>query len=163
MTTERSDAPTEPRGGPPSTTDDPPPGAHSLDAWRMVRTMLDDMTAMVQAEAETELELVEGLRVLGRVTALCSELSLDVDVEAPWFFRMNTEARYVGGPNPDGAYHLAMIDGHHRYRISGSRGTGARHRSTRHTVLERHGGEHLARVHRRPSPSELTHQRDGRD
>jgi hypothetical protein len=104
-------------------SDDPPLAAQSLDAWRLVRTMLDDMTALVQAEAETELELVEGLRVLGRVTALCAELSLDVDVEAPWFFSMNSEARYVGGPDPNGAYHLAMIDGHHRYRISGTRGT----------------------------------------
>lgn len=95
----------------------------SRDAWRQVRTMLDEMTAMVEATAETELELVEGLRVLGRVTALSSELSLDVDAEAPWFFSMNTEARYVGGPNPDGAYHLAMIDGRHRYRVSGTRGT----------------------------------------
>jgi hypothetical protein len=95
----------------------------SLEAWRQVRTMLDDMTAMVEATAETELELIEGLRVLGRVTALSSELSLDVDAEAPWFFSMNTEARYVGGPAPDGAYHLAMIDGRHRYRVSGNRGT----------------------------------------
>ncbi len=106
----------------------PPPhaapiAARSLEAWGMVRRMLDDMTAMVCAQAETELELLEGLRVLGRVTALCSEVSLDVDVEAPWFFSMNSEVRYVGGPNPDGAYHLAMIDGRHRYRISGSCGT----------------------------------------
>ena len=121
MTTEHAGAPMDPGGGRASTTRDSPPAARSLDAWRRVRTMLDDMTAMVQAE--TELELVEGLRVLGRVTALCAELSLDVDVEAPWFFSMNTEARYVGGPNPDGAYHLAMIDGRHRYRISGSRGS----------------------------------------
>jgi Protein of unknown function (DUF1214) len=97
--------------------------SQSLDAWRSVRTMLDDMTAMVEADAETELELLEGLRVLGRVTALCAELSLDVDVEAPWFFSMNTPARFVGGPNPDGAYHLAMIDGQHRYRVRGVRGT----------------------------------------
>lgn len=97
--------------------------SQSHDAWRMVRTMLDDMTAMVQADAETELELVEGLRVLGRVTGLCAELSLDVDVEAPWFFSMNTPARFVGGPNPDGAYHLAMIDGRYRYRVRGMRGT----------------------------------------
>ncbi len=61
--------------------------------------------------------------MLGRVTALCSELSLDVDPEAPWFFSMNSEARMVGGPNPDGEYHLAMIDGRHRYRITGQRGT----------------------------------------
>jgi hypothetical protein len=98
-------------------------GSASLDAWRTVATMLDDMTTMVTELAETEMELVEGLRVLGRVTALCAELSLDVDVEAPWFFSMNSEARYVGGPNPDGEYHLAMIDGHHRYRVSGRRET----------------------------------------
>jgi hypothetical protein len=85
--------------------------------------MLDDMAAMVRSEAETELELVEGFRVLGRVTALCAELSLDTDPEAPWFFSMNTEARFVGGPNPDGEYHLGMIDGRHRYRVSGQRGT----------------------------------------
>ena len=83
--------------------------------------MLGDMTAMVEETAETELELLEGLRTLGRITALCAELSLDVDAEAPWFFSMNSESRYVGGPNPDGAYHLAMIEGRHRYLVSGKR------------------------------------------
>lgn len=99
------------------------PGA--LEAWGFVRQMLDDMTAMVVEDAETELELLEGLRVLGRITALCSELSLDVDVESPWFFPMTTEARLVGGPNPDGEYQLAMISGTHRYRVRGVRGTSA--------------------------------------
>jgi hypothetical protein len=36
---------------------------------------------------------------------------------------MNTEARLIGGPNPDGEYFLAMIDGRHRYRVRGHRGT----------------------------------------
>jgi hypothetical protein len=98
-------------------------GAQALEAWAFVRQMLEEMTTMVTAESETELELLEGLRVLGRVTALCSELSLDVDPQAPWFFSMNSEARLVGGPNPDGEYHLAMIDGRRRYRITGERGT----------------------------------------
>jgi hypothetical protein len=102
---------------------DEPRAAASLEAWALVRKMLDDMTTMVCEDAETELELVEGLRMLGRVTALCSELSLDVDAEIPWFFPMNSEARYVGGPNPDGEYQLAMIDGRHRYRVRGTRGT----------------------------------------
>jgi len=95
----------------------------SLEAWRFVRQMLDDLTASVEADAETELELLEGLRVLGRATALCSELSLDVDSEKPWFFSMNTPARLIGGPNPDGEYFLGMIDGRHRYRVGGTRGT----------------------------------------
>lgn len=98
-------------------------GTRSLEAWALVRQMLDDMLVMVRDDAETELELLEGLRMLGRVTALCSELSLDVDHATPWFFDMNTEARFVGGPNPDGAYRLGMIDGRRRYRLVGSRGT----------------------------------------
>jgi hypothetical protein len=87
--------------------------------------MLDDLTTAVEEDAETELELLEGLRVLARATALCAELSLDIDVAAPWFFPMNTEARMIGGPAPDGEYYLAMVDGRHRYRIRGTRGTTA--------------------------------------
>ena len=98
-------------------------GRATEEGWALVRTMLDDMADMVRSEAQTELELVEGFRVLGRVTALCAELSLDVDPEQPWFFPMSTEVRLVGGPNPDGEYHLGMIDGRHRYRVTGSRGT----------------------------------------
>ena len=93
------------------------------EAWALVRTMLDDMTAMVEADAETELELLDGLRVLARITALCSEISVDVDPDRPWFFSMNTEVRYVGGPNPDGVYLLAMVDGRRRYRVRGHRGS----------------------------------------
>jgi hypothetical protein len=100
-------------------------GPLALEGWRLVRQMLDDLTASITAEAETEQELLEGLRVLARATALCSELSLDVDADAPWFFSMNTEARLIGGPNPDGEYFLAMIDGRHRYRVRGQRGTTA--------------------------------------
>jgi hypothetical protein len=97
--------------------------ALATEGWKLVRRMLDDLTAMVETTAETELELLEGLRVLGRTTALCSELSLDVDADAPWFFSMNTPARLIGGPNPDGEYFLAMIRGSRRYRVRGTRGT----------------------------------------
>ena len=97
----------------------------ALEGWRLVRQMIDDLTRSVEAEAETELELLEGIRVLARATALCSELSVDVDADAPWFFSMNTEARSIGGPTPDGEYFLAMIDGRHRYRVRGLRGTSA--------------------------------------
>jgi len=98
-------------------------GAATTEAWTLVRSMLDDMATMVEAESETELELLEGYRALGRVTALAAEVSLDVDPDLPWFFPMNSPARMVGGPNPDGAYHLAMIDGSRRYRVRGTRRT----------------------------------------
>ncbi len=97
----------------------------TIAGWELVRRMLDDLTLSIETQAETELELLEGLRVLGRATALCSELSLDVDAEWPWFFNMNSPVRLIGGPNPDGEYSLAMIDGHHRYRVHGARGTSA--------------------------------------
>jgi hypothetical protein len=97
----------------------------SLEAFELVRTMLTSMTETVVADAETELELLEGLRVLGRVTALASEVSLDGLPDAPWFFSMDTPARYVGGPNPDGEYYLAMLDGTRGYRVRGRRGTSA--------------------------------------
>ncbi len=95
----------------------------ALEAWQFVRQMLDDLTKSVEADAENELELLEGLRVLARATALCSELSLDIDHASPWFFSMNTPTRLIGGPAPDGEYFLAMIDGHHRYRLHGHRGS----------------------------------------
>jgi len=100
-------------------------GPLALEAWGLVRQMLDDLTQTITSDAETELELLEGLRVLARTTALASEISLDVDPASPWFFSMNTEVRYLGGPAPDGEYFLAMIDGRRRYRVSGNRGTTA--------------------------------------
>jgi len=85
--------------------------------------MLDDMAAMIHEDAESELEIVEGYRVLARTAALCSEISLDIDHARPWFFPMTTEVRYLAAPNPDGEYYLCMIDGAHRYRVTGNRGS----------------------------------------
>lgn len=87
--------------------------------------MLGEMTEAVRTDAEDERELLEGLRVIARIAALCSELSVDADVDMPWFFDMCTPARMVGGPNPDGKYYLAMIRGDCSYRVTGNRGTTA--------------------------------------
>jgi hypothetical protein len=72
--------------------------AQATEAWAFVRSVLDDMTAMVRDDAETPEEELEGLRVLARVTALCAELSVDVDPELPFAFPMSTPLRQVGGP-----------------------------------------------------------------
>ena len=132
---------------------DPELTPQALEAWGFVRQMLDDMTAMVVEDAETELELLEGLRVLGRVTALCSELSLDVDVESPWFFPMYSEARLIGGPNPDGEYQLAMISGAHRYRVSGRAGHVRLPRAPGARRRRPHAATHgRLRIRHRPAP-----------
>lgn len=97
----------------------------ALESWAFVQKILADITESVRSDAENERELLEGLRVVARVTALCSELSVDADPDAPWFFDMCTPARMIGGPNPDGGYYLAMIRGDRAYRVSGHRGTTA--------------------------------------
>src|SRR4051794_34818371 len=97
----------------------------TTQAWAFVQKMIGDITGVIAADAENERELLEGLGVISRVTALCSELSVESDPELPWFFDMCSPTRVVGGPNPDGRYLLAMIRGDRSYRVTGTRGTSA--------------------------------------
>ena len=94
-------------------------------AWQFFQQMLADVTKIVTEDAETERELLEGMRVIARVSSLCSQLSVEADPDRPSFFDMCSPTRMVGGPNPDGNYYLAMIRGDRRYRITGTRGTSA--------------------------------------
>jgi hypothetical protein len=87
--------------------------------------MLGDVTKIVTADAETERELLEGLRLVARVSSLCSQMAVEADLDRPSFFDMCSPNRMIGGPNPDGNYYLAMIRGDRRYRITGTRGTSA--------------------------------------
>ena len=97
----------------------------TAEAWAFVQKMIGDITTVVGEDAETERELLEGLGVVSRVTALCSELTVEADPDLPWFFDMCSPTRLVGGPNPDGRYLLAMIRGDRGYRVTGTRGTTA--------------------------------------
>lgn len=94
-------------------------------AWQFFQQMLADVTKIVMEDAESERELLEGLRVIARVSSLCSQLSVEADPDRPSFFDMCSPTRMIGGPNPDGNYYLAMISGEKRYRITGTRGTSA--------------------------------------
>jgi hypothetical protein len=97
----------------------------TLAAWQFFQQMLADITKVVTEDAESERELLEGLRVIARVSSLCSQLSVEADLARPSFFDMCSPNRMIGGPNPDGNYYLAMIRGDRRYRITGTRGTSA--------------------------------------
>lgn len=99
------------------------PIPQTAEAWKLLLQMLADMATVVEEDATSGLERLEGLRVLGRVTTMALELNLDVDSEQPRFYSMDTPARFVGGPNPDGEYYLTMIDADHAYRVSGRRGS----------------------------------------
>lgn len=94
-------------------------------AWQFFQQMLVNVTNIVAEDAASERELLEGLRVIARVSSLCSQLSVEADPDAPAFFDMCSPTRMIGGPNPDGNYYLAMIRGDRTYRITGTRGTSA--------------------------------------
>ncbi|WP_370249792.1 DUF1214 domain-containing protein [Nocardioides sp.] len=90
-------------------------------AWDALLAMFSDLADVVRADARDDRERLEGYRVLARVMALCSELSLDVDPEVPRFFPMTTPMRQVAGPNPDGEYDLCALTPGRSYRVTGSR------------------------------------------
>jgi hypothetical protein len=93
------------------------------EAWDFVRSVLDDLAQVVRTDARDEREQVEGYRVLARILALASELTVDVDTDVPRLFAMSTSMRQVGGPNPDGEYDLCAITPGRAYRVTGDRGT----------------------------------------
>ena len=97
----------------------------ALAAWQFFQQMISDVTKIVTEDAESERELLEGLRVIARVSSLCSQMAVEADTARPAFFDMCSDTRMIGGPNPDGNYFLAMIRGDRRYRITGTRGTSA--------------------------------------
>src|ERR1700727_1790888 len=99
--------------------------ATPLAAWQFFQQMITDVTKIVTEDAESERELLEGLRVIARVSSLCAQMSVESDLGRPVFFDMCSDSRMIGGPNPDGNYFLAMIRGDRRYRITGTRGTTA--------------------------------------
>ena len=83
--------------------------------------MLADVTKGVIEDATSERELLEGLGVLAKPAALCTEMTVEADPQRPRFFDMCTDTRLIGGPNPDGRYLLAMIRGDRTYRVSRNR------------------------------------------
>ncbi len=51
----------------------------SRKAWQFVQQMLTDVTEVITADAQTERELLEGLRVIARISSLCAQLSVEAD------------------------------------------------------------------------------------
>ena len=66
----------------------------------------------------------EGWRYLTRLTRLGLEMFVEAGTpEFPTFMVPSHEAAKIGADNPDMAYLAARIDGRHRYRVWGQRGT----------------------------------------
>lgn len=66
----------------------------------------------------------EGWRYLTRLLRIGLEMHLEhADADFPGFFAPSHETGKIGADNPDNLYLMARLDGHHRYRIRGHRGT----------------------------------------
>ena len=74
---------------------------------------------------ETNAKLLDGLRVVSRVTALCSELSSRPIPNCRGSSTCAPRPAWSAAPTPTAATCLAMIRGDRRYRVTGTRGTTA--------------------------------------
>ena len=85
--------------------------------------LLSAAREMVLNDARTEQEAVEGMRWLLRTVAMSVEVAADANPRRPYFQRMDTLVRKVGGDNPDAEYEFAAIDGQYDYKITGNIGS----------------------------------------
>jgi hypothetical protein len=81
------------------------------------------MVDVILSDAETEREASEGMRFLLRALAMSIDVQADGNPAAPHFARMDTQARKVGGDNPDAEYDLVVLDGERDYVIRGQLGS----------------------------------------
>jgi hypothetical protein len=94
----------------------------SVQAFDEFRGIIDQMYDMILVEAESEKEAIEGMRFLLRSMAMSSEIAGDANPRLPFFQRMDTAARKIGGDNPDAEYDIAVLDGQYNYKITGNIG-----------------------------------------
>jgi len=85
--------------------------------------LLSAAREMVLNDARTEQEAAEGMRWLLRAVAMSVEVAADANPQRPYFQRMDTLVRKVGGDNPDAEYEFAAIDGQYDYKITGNIGS----------------------------------------
>ncbi len=85
--------------------------------------LLSATREMVLNDARTEQEAAEGMRWLLRAVAMSVEVAADANPQRPYFQRMDTLVRKVGGDNPDAEYEFAAIDGQYEYKITGNIGS----------------------------------------
>ena len=89
----------------------------SVAAFRELHAALGRQLDVVLEDARTPEEAAQGALFLLRVLAMSTEVVADGNPRAPFFARMDTPGRKVGGDNPDAEYDAVRLDGAYRYRI----------------------------------------------
>ena len=95
----------------------------SVKAYDELMATLGQLRATILADARNEREASEGMRFLLRTLTMGHVVSGEGYPPAPYFARMDTRRRKIGGDNPDGEYHNLVWDGRIPYRITGNRGS----------------------------------------
>ena len=95
----------------------------SVKSFDQIYTSIGSIRDMIVSEAETEQEVVQGMRFILRDLAMVSAIIADGNITRPRFVRMDSDDRKIAGDNPSGEYGLAAINGRYDYRITGNKGT----------------------------------------
>ena len=95
----------------------------SVKSFEMLQRSIEEVKQMVLHDARTELEAVEGLRMILKHLAGSTHDSINADFMNPLVSRRDPRNRDIGAYNPDAEYDQAFIDGRYDYKLSGSLGT----------------------------------------
>jgi hypothetical protein len=95
----------------------------SVAEFERLQQSIEAVKQMVLAEARTEQEAVEGLRMVLKHLSVATLDWVNNDYRNPLFAKLDPRNRDIGAYNPDAEYDQALIDGRYDYKVSGDLGT----------------------------------------
>jgi hypothetical protein len=95
----------------------------SVAEFERLQRSIEAVKQMVLAEARTEQEAVEGLRMVLKHLTVATHDWVNNDYRNPLFAKFDPRNRDIGAYNPDAEYDQALIDGRYDYKVSGDLGT----------------------------------------
>ncbi|MFT5696685.1 MAG: hypothetical protein ACI9QQ_002667 [Myxococcota bacterium] len=96
---------------------------NSVQSFEQLQATIEEVKQMVLADAKTEQEAIEGLRMIMKHLAVSTDDTLNHDYRNPLFAKHDPRTRNIGAYNPDAEYDQALIDGRFDYKLTGDLGT----------------------------------------
>lgn len=96
---------------------------NSVQSFEQLQATIEEVKQMVLADAKTEQEAIEGLRMIMKHLAVSTDDTLNHDYRNPLFAKHDPRTRNIGAYNPDAEYDQASIDGRFDYKLTGDLGT----------------------------------------
>lgn len=98
-------------------------GLASVAEFERLQRSIEAVKQMVLAEARTEQEAVEGLRMVLKHLTVATHDWVNTDDRNPLFAKADPRNRDIGAYNPDAEYDQALIDGRYDYALRGELGS----------------------------------------